>query len=476
MFSTGELKDSVQDALRVIERKKGVKEAEVFASTAEHRVMRLCYATNVPSNCLEEPKFVSSFGLSVRVLFSNGKIGFGKTECAIGKTAVSAAFEKAKRNTVLDPDFKGFPVQKEKPLAKSFFDKNVCNISGERAVDFAYECLAGAFDALSEKKPSENVNLTGEIDFGSSRMAVANTNSILECDEDSFSSASLTTVLEAGQDVSGMSLDASASLAKLNVHNVGRESVEKAISLKGGGTLDSGDYPVVFGNLAFADLLHNLFVVGLNSVEANSTPYCGDLNKAIGAPSLNIVDDGTYPDGVGSRRVTDEGLATGKTLLVENGILEDFLSDDYYARKFSNLKTFIPRNGFRSGYSSEPRIVPTNLVVGKGDSSREELISGIKKGIFVGRIWYTYPLNGFASADFTSTIRGDSYIIENGRIKCPLAPNTLRINDNLTRILKEISAIGKEQKQVVSWGEESVVITPEVKANRLRVQRIMVGK
>ena len=73
MIKLNELKAAVEDGLRKIEKNKDVKEAEVFASSNRLNVLRICYASNLPSNALEEPKSLENFGLSVRVHFKDGK-------------------------------------------------------------------------------------------------------------------------------------------------------------------------------------------------------------------------------------------------------------------------------------------------------------------------------------------------------------------------------------------------------------------
>jgi PmbA protein len=476
LISVTELKAAAADALAVVEKMPDVKEAEIFLSAADYYVMRICHATNVRSNALEEPKSNSDSGLGARVLFNDGRVGFGRVECSFGSEAAQRAYAKAKRNRVYDRDFRSMPAQAEKPLAKGFSDSRTFSLSDDKAVDLAYECLSGALDTISKSRVSENLNITGELDFGMERVAVANTNSLLESDEATNSCASLTTILESDTDVSGMWLDTTPCAGRLAVYDTGRVSAEKALSLRNGSRVPSGSYDVVFGSIAFADLLQNLFTADLAAVEHKATPYADSLGKSIAAGCVTICDDGNHPHGVASRRVTDEGLATGRTELVKDGILTDFLSNDYYSKKFSGMKKFLPRNGFRhAGYNSEASVQATNVVVSSGSHSAGELISEVKNGLYIGRVWYSYPVNGFASADFTSTVRGDSYIIEDGKLKSPLVPNTLRMNDNFTRILQNITAVGKESKQVVTWGEDSVVITPEVAVKDIRLNAIASG-
>ncbi|MBU1939589.1 hypothetical protein KKH30_02390, partial [Candidatus Micrarchaeota archaeon] len=83
MIEVKELREAVGAGLAVLTKKPDVKEAEVFASANAMRIMRICYATNVPSNALEEPKSMENFGLGIRIAFRDGKTGFGKADSNI---------------------------------------------------------------------------------------------------------------------------------------------------------------------------------------------------------------------------------------------------------------------------------------------------------------------------------------------------------------------------------------------------------
>ena len=67
--------------------------------------------------------------------------------------------------------------------------------------------------------------------------------------------------------------------------------------------------------------------------------------------------------------------------------------------------------------------------------SLDELCRRVGEGLYVGRIWYTYPINGLQAGDFTCTVVADSYLIRDGRIAVPLKANAVRISDNITSVL-----------------------------------------
>jgi PmbA protein len=78
----------------------------------------------------------------------------------------------------------------------------------------------------------------------------------------------------------------------------------------------------------------------------------------------------------------------------------------------------------------------------------------------VGRLWYTYPINGLRAGDFTSTLTADSYLIENGEIKAPIKVNTLRINDNISNILMGIRGMTRETRPTLLWAADEIVYAP----------------
>ncbi len=481
MKETNLLKAAIEDGLAVLDKKNNIKEAEVYASANMRRTMRICYASNIPSNGLEEPKSQENFGVSVRIIFKDGTKGFGKEDSGLDKMSVRKAFEKAQRNRVKDEYFTSLPSPAGKIKLKKYHDPEIMNLKEEKAIDTAYAALGGAFDTLAKKRVKEDLNLTGEINFLGERMAIGNTNGVNEQDESTVVFGTLTTIFETKkQDIAGMWFGSSTHLKKFSPAKIGATSVEKAYALRNGKRIDSGDYDVVLSRQAIADMLYGVFDVSLGSIDSQASAYGGMLDREIGPDYLNIEDNGTLEGAIGTKAVTDEGLPTGKTGLIKDGRLVNYLSNDYYTKKYKDDERFSPTNGFRFGgggrhYDSEPGISASNVVVGPGKHKEGDLVKDIKNGIYIGRIWYTYPVNGSLSADFTSTIRGDSYTIKNGRIKEALIPNTCRINDNLQRIMKNIAGISKKQEATLAWAAESVVITPEVAVKGLRIDRIAKG-
>jgi predicted Zn-dependent protease len=276
----------------------------------------------------------------------------------------------------------------------------------------------------------------------------------------------------------------------------GVEAAQNATAAVGGHRVPSGTYTVVLGRQPVTDLLNNLVVPACtaSAFYSSSTPFLGKLGRRVASSSLTIYDDGARPGLMGSKGITCEGVPTGRTDLIRDGLLVGCLSNWYETQRLlrdaglaSKLgasgapaeAALVPRNGFRFGdgggrqFDSQPSIAASNVIVeGSEPMSSADLLGHVKDGLYIGRIWYTYPINGPSAGDFTCTVVGDSYIIRDGRIEAPLRPNTVRINDNIANVLNNIVGITKDVKGTIVWAADEVVYAPEVAVRGVRVEEI----
>jgi PmbA protein len=213
----------------------------------------------------------------------------------------------------------------------------------------------------------------------------------------------------------------------------------------------------------------------------------------VAAPALTLYDHGAAPGLVGSKGITCEGLPTGRTDLIRRGVFAGCLSSWYEAERLlrdparaeklggadddARRRALVPRNGFRVAagggrhFDASPGIAASNVVLeGEDGLAREALLHRVGDGLYIGRIWYTYPVNGLRAGDFTCTVVGDSYIIRDGRIAEPLRANVVRINDNIATILNNVVGVTKDVRGTVVWGE--IAYTPEVAVSGVRIDAI----
>lgn len=484
MIKVEVLRKCVGDGLHFIRLQQDVREAEVFASWNESITVRVNYTSEIPCSGVHEPKSVISYGIGVLAVFDTPqgiKVGFGSDTGDLTIEGVRRALDRARRSSVSDPDFKALPSPSYgSPVLSSYHDESVMEIGDEEVVYLGWRALKGALFVFRKKGFTRSLIVGGDVTILKERVAVANTNGIDEFDESSSMFASITAVIE-NMNAKGTGWASATYLDRFKPEEAGRMAAKNAISSAGGRRIGSGVYNVIFGRQAVSMLFSEMIVdaLSLDHIDSGNSPFVGKLGQRVASDIVCVYDDGTRPFDVGSKRITCEGIPTGRTDLIYGGRLVGFLSNNYYAKKYeNNVVKFIPRNGFRFGdegrdFKRIPSIHATNLVIeGTREVSSQKLISGIGNGVYIGRLWYLYPVYGLAKAHFTGTVIGDSYIIRDGQITEPLKPNTVRINDNFMSLLRRIVAISRKKSPTLTWGSKEVIVAPEIAVKGIRLENV----
>ena len=198
------------------------------------------------------------------------------------------------------------------------------------------------------------------------------------------------------------------------------QAARNAVLGMNGVRVRDGVYRVVFGRQAVMDILRGILLDSLraDTFYSGASTFQGKLTQRVGSELLSVYDDGARPGLAASKAITDEGLPTGRTELIQAGRLVGLLSDYYSTQQMlhdprgreklgvdprEHQGALVPRNGFRfSGggrhFNKPPRIASTNIVVeGTEPQPSEELLRRVGDGLYIGRLWYTYPINGAAA-------------------------------------------------------------------------------
>ena len=112
MQTLAKLRTAAREALAYVRTQPDVEDAEVFASANGNLTVRINYTSHIPSNGVEEPKSVESFGLGLRAVFRSPqgrKIGFGSEPSGLSLEGARNALEKARRGALLDNAFVALP-------------------------------------------------------------------------------------------------------------------------------------------------------------------------------------------------------------------------------------------------------------------------------------------------------------------------------------------------------------------------------
>ena len=501
------LKQFVTDGLAYLRRKPDIGDAEIFASVNTIATCRINYTSHIPCNGLEEPKSLQTQGVGLRLAFTNGsgiKIGFGQETGSLTVEGVEAAYRKAREGAVFDPDFHGLPDQPPSEASlRDYHDPLLLSLSDAHLVDVGWKTINGALEEL-ERSPllrahspaSLGVILGGDVTLLQEEMAVASTR--LATPEDDTSTllfASLTAMIET-MNGKGSGWSAETRLAGFD-GAAGGMAVRNALRVSGGGVrVASGTYPVVLAPQAVADIMSHIVVpsLRLDTFFAGYSAFQGKLGAQVASEKLFVHDSGNDRNLTASKGITCEGLPTGETELIAGGRLVGLLSNDYETKRMLHdgkardklgvdphdwAHAIAPRNGFRFGqgggrhHAALPSISPTNMVIdGAQPASLDAMLAMVKNGVYVGRIWYTYPINGIKAGDFTATVVGDSFMIRDGRLAEPLQPNSVRIDDSIHSVLHRIMAIEDKRTGIVLWAADEMFYAPHMAVDGLTLSAI----
>ncbi len=194
----------------------------------------------------------------------------------------------------------------------------------------------------------------------------------------------------------------------------------------------AGDMPVVLGAGWPGIMLHEAIGHGLEGDfnRKGTSAFAKLMGQRIAAPGITVVDDGTIPDRRGSITVDDEGTPSGRTVLIEDGILTGYMQDRLNARLMGVRAT---GNGRRQSYAHAPMPRMTNTFMLNGTHDAGEIIRSVARGL--------YAVNfGGGQVDITSGkfvfSASEAYLIEDGRVTAPVKGATLIGNgpDALTKI------------------------------------------
>ncbi len=200
----------------------------------------------------------------------------------------------------------------------------------------------------------------------------------------------------------------------------------------------AGEMPVVLGPGWPGILLHEAIGHGLEGDfnRKKTSAFSGLLGERVASPGVTVVDDGTIDDRRGSLTVDDEGTPTGRTVLIEDGILRGYLQDRMNARLMGMEPT---GNGRRQSFAHAPMPRMTNTFMLDGADEPAEIIGRVAKGIYAknfsgGQVDITSGKFVFSAAE--------AYLIEDGKTTAPLKGASLIGNgpDVLTRV----AAIGND--------------------------------
>ena len=194
----------------------------------------------------------------------------------------------------------------------------------------------------------------------------------------------------------------------------------------------AGEMSVVLGPGWPGVLLHEAIGHGLEGDfnRKGSSTFAGRVGERVAARGVTVLDDGTIPDRRGSLNVDDEGNASQRNVLIEDGILKGYLQDSLNARLMGAPTT---GNARRESYAAVPMPRMTNTYMLGGKRGKDEIVASIERGLYATNF-------GGGQVDITSGkfvfSASEAFWVEKGRIQYPVKGATIIGNgpDALTRV------------------------------------------
>ena len=250
------------------------------------------------------------------------------------------------------------------------------------------------------------------------------------------------------------------------------QAVNAALTNLEGRPAPAGQMAVVLGPGWPGVLLHEAIGHGLEGDfnRKGSSAISGRIGQRVAAKGVTVLDDGTLPDRRGSLNVDDEGHATQRTVLIEDGILKGYIQDSMNARLMGVKPT---GNGRRESYAHVPMPRMTNTYMLAGERSKDEIVASLKRGLYATNF-------GGGQVDITSGkfvfSASEAFWVENGKIQYPVRGATL-IGSG-PDCLTHVSMIGNDlalDSGVGVCGKEGQSVPVGVGQPTLRIDGLTVG-
>ncbi|NIP44427.1 MAG: TldD/PmbA family protein, partial [candidate division Zixibacteria bacterium] len=245
-----------------------------------------------------------------------------------------------------------------------------------------------------------------------------------------------------------------------NAEEIGRTAAEYAVRMLGAREFKGRNMQAVFPPEAGIPIVHALFgMIEADSVQKGKSPFRGKIGKQVASDLLTIIDDGTLAGGLGTRPYDGEGIPTARTMVIENGLLKNYLYDSYTAKKGKTRST---GNAARGSYHSKPLIFPTNFFIKPTDTDANKMIAEIDDGILITELSGLHAGINHATADFSVPAKG--IVIEHGEMAYPV--DNIAISGNLFKFLNSISMVCND----LEWEPiDGMIGAPTFKVENLKI-------
>ena len=256
-----------------------------------------------------------------------------------------------------------------------------------------------------------------------------------------------------------------------DVEELARRAGERALTKLRARPAPSGEHAVVIKSGGGGVLFHEACGHGLEAdlVRKGASVFKDRVGEQVAISGLTLIDDGTMTKEWGNIAIDDEGHAAQRNVLIEDGILTDYMWDHLRARDEGRPHS---GNGRRQSYQHLPMVRMTNTFVTNGTIDPEDIIADTQHGVYVAQLGGGQV--NTATGDFVFGMT-EAYLIENGEITEPLREGNLIGNG--PEVLTEIDALGNdfEMGSPGMCGKDGQGVPVGDGQPTLRVKRLTIG-
>ena len=448
MYTDEELKDTAVKVLRKLEQKYNFECVEVYIQSLSHMMGGTEYRT---------PKVFQSThraGCALRY-FKNNELFFACFPLPTVLTEIENL-----------PDITSYPILSEKfdfpeislssSRIENIYDRRIASMNEEEMFNLSYS-LNQADESFKE------IILDGSLMLSLERKVIANSSQAVAFEKSTWFDINVRALYRGFNMISSSEKHLTSRQIPTSINSIVddliSETIQKTVHAD---KVENIEIPLVFSPMAFSQIFSFSFVPLLRTNSNKELPL--ELSS-----NFNLKDDGTVPGLPNSTAFDDEGVNQVKTIVIKDGIFEQSLnssqfigSDEESSGNSFRVKMFeyFPRN-----YQAYPSIFPSNLLIGEGETSSENMIAEIHDGIFVN------STQGYMTADYHSgafkVSANDAYKISKGEIVGSL--DTFDILGNMFELLSKDPLFSKDRRVVRPSNTPYSIVSPFVATDELTI-------
>jgi len=328
-----------------------------------------------------------------------------------------------------DPDFRALPDPSPQNVVDGLYDERIVRTTPEEAVDIAVR------NVVEAREVDDDVIISGGVNLDATEGVFVSSTGVRLSRRSTSMEVAFFCIVKRGDDAGSFyEFDMGRMRDDVTADGCGRAATERALTFLGARKVATKKMAIVLGPLASFSFLRSLAgSTNAESIQRRRSFMVGRLGTKVASERLSLADDGRIPRGIFSSDHDGEGAPRKPVTLFENGVFTAMLHNAYTAGKAEAPNT---GHGGRTG-----GIRPTNLVVGLGERTAEEIIADTDEGIYIN-MGSVAP--DAASGDISASV-DFGFKIENGKLAYPVV-NTMVSGDIFT-FLGNLDAVSSDYRE-----------------------------